>query len=451
MNNKTQTPEGKMSTGKVILIAAAALVLIAALLFLLLYGRSLLFQYSGSKGGKKVTMGPFTDFHFSNPGGSYMNAGYSYDAELRDGKVIVTVRLDGMPQEDARTMETDVSFMKTLEEISEKYNVKKWNGFNRSNKYVLDGYGFSLSIVMENGESLSAHGYMAWPDNFTEFSREVIAHFTWLYETYYPNRERALDTYFSEELVPEHGLLEKTTDIGYPYLCAPDNRYTYRAPDIPEGIVAHVTNDFTHEQDSGYTEETDMLVAYIRKGETDENGYTPIQLEIELYTTDEDANVSLLFRDLADDALFFNDGIMSWLFSFHEDGRLYIGYYSVKSDRVSTGQKERRLKIYGPDGDLYVKLADESAEGPDRGDWTEEMMAALMQTADAYGLTQSTAKWRNDPADSTISVFEINQIVSVSTYSSADSQFSAKLAETEPGNEIGEYIVKGGLYGNNEG
>ncbi len=439
-----------MSAGKVILIAVAVLAVIAALLFFLLYGRHILFRYSGSKGGQKINMSSFTGFHLSNSDGSYMNAGYSYDAELEDGKVLVTVRLDGMPQEEAdeRKIETDISFMKKLEELSESYGIKKWNGFSRSDQNVLDGYGFGLTVIMDNGEILSAHGYMAWPDNYREYSSEVRAHFMQLYESVYPDRRKALETYFSEVLVPEHGLAARSADVEYPYLCAGEGRFTYGAPDLPLGIVAHVTGNFT-EEESGYTEDTDMLVAYLRRGDTDDYGYARTQLEIELYTADRNANVTLVFRDMADEEMFFNDGLMSWLFSTYADGRRYIGYYSAKSDSVSSGSRERCLKIYGMEDGSFVKVADVSAEGPAKGEWSADDTEAIMNAAGTYGLGGTVTKWKKDPSDVLISTFDINEIVSVSTYTSADSLFSDRIAETKAGDQIGDYRVKGGITGNN--
>ena len=128
-------------------------------------------------------MAPMVSFRFNASGGSYMNSGETYEAALKDGTVTVRIRLDGVDDEDAEEFTTDESFLRKLDEIVERNNVKKWNGFSLSNKNVLDGHGFSLSIKMENGEYLSAHSYMAWPDNYSEFCGEVTALFMELYDS----------------------------------------------------------------------------------------------------------------------------------------------------------------------------------------------------------------------------------------------------------------------------
>ena len=140
-------------------------------------------MYSGSRGGKRIKMAPIVSFRFNASGGSYMNSGTTYEAQLKDGKVVVRIRLDEVAEEDAEEFVTDESFLRKLDEIVERNNVKKWNGFSLSNKQVLDGHGFSLTIKMENGEYLSAHSYMAWPDNYSEFSGEVAALFMDLYDS----------------------------------------------------------------------------------------------------------------------------------------------------------------------------------------------------------------------------------------------------------------------------
>ncbi len=140
-------------------------------------------MYTGSRGGKRVSMSSVVSFEFGASGGSYMNSGVTFTAKKQeDGSVSVRVRLDGVPDEEADEFLTDTSFLQELDRMIEKYNVKKWNGFTRSNRMVMDGHGFRLSIKMDNGERLYATGYMAWPENYDEFSSEVGSLFMSLYE-----------------------------------------------------------------------------------------------------------------------------------------------------------------------------------------------------------------------------------------------------------------------------
>jgi len=64
--------------------------------------------------------------------------------------------------------EVDDNFVKKIETILQKYEVYKWNGFDRVAKDILDGNGFQLSIHLEDDTYISAHGYHIWPNNYEE-------------------------------------------------------------------------------------------------------------------------------------------------------------------------------------------------------------------------------------------------------------------------------------------
>ena len=66
-----------------------------------------------------------------------------------------------------------------------KYNVNKWDGFNKSDKNVLDGNSFSFSYSNTDNKSIEAHGYMKWPNNYREFRDEIKA----LYEKEFENEK----------------------------------------------------------------------------------------------------------------------------------------------------------------------------------------------------------------------------------------------------------------------
>ena len=60
-----------------------------------------------------------------------------------------------------------------MQEIFNKYEVYKWNWFNKNNKDVLDGDSFSFNLsTIDNGD-ITAHGYMSWPKNYSEVKSEL--------------------------------------------------------------------------------------------------------------------------------------------------------------------------------------------------------------------------------------------------------------------------------------
>ena len=55
-----------------------------------------------------------------------------------------------------------------LEGIVIQYQLSAWNGFDEVDNRVSDGSNFTLSIELENGKSIYAHGSNAFPQGFGE-------------------------------------------------------------------------------------------------------------------------------------------------------------------------------------------------------------------------------------------------------------------------------------------
>ena len=112
-------------------------------------------------------------FSFDTVDGMAINAGVKYSIKLEENKYIATIRKNGKSEEDETKKEIFNEKVKELENILNKYNVSKWNGFNKSNKNVLDGHSFSLSIKLGDDSYVSASGYMRWPKNYKNVRNEL--------------------------------------------------------------------------------------------------------------------------------------------------------------------------------------------------------------------------------------------------------------------------------------
>ena len=99
-------------------------------------------------------------FYFTYSNGYAMNAYTKYQIDEKDGKY-----------------ELSLEKMKELEIILNQYNVSELNGFNKTDKNVLDGDSFSFSLRMENNKGISASGYMKWPENYKNVVRELETFF----------------------------------------------------------------------------------------------------------------------------------------------------------------------------------------------------------------------------------------------------------------------------------
>ena len=109
-----------------------------------------------------------TCMHFTYTTGYHMYAYTIYDIEYKDGKYIASIKPTDIPDEEKKEVELSNDVVANIEKKLTEYNVSKWDGFNENDKYVLDGDSFSFSLKYENEVSISAHGYMRWPDNYRD-------------------------------------------------------------------------------------------------------------------------------------------------------------------------------------------------------------------------------------------------------------------------------------------
>ena len=126
---------------------------------------------------KPVKIGEIEYFHFGYNSGSMVNASVSYTLNLKDGVYTASVKPLYEPEEATKTVTVDDSFARELERLLVQYKVGKWNGFHKFNKMVMDGSNFGLSVIMTDGTSLDAHGYMKWPKNYSEVRNGIEALF----------------------------------------------------------------------------------------------------------------------------------------------------------------------------------------------------------------------------------------------------------------------------------
>ena len=98
---------------------------------------------------------------------------HSYGVDIADRKATITI--EDMQHHDygELTDTAGVDFIQALEALCAKHDVKRYDGFDKYNKYVCDGSGFSLSIRYDNGQTVDAHGMNEWPKGYSAFSDEM--------------------------------------------------------------------------------------------------------------------------------------------------------------------------------------------------------------------------------------------------------------------------------------
>ncbi|MGN0388463.1 MAG: hypothetical protein ACI4ER_06575 [Suilimivivens sp.] len=130
---------------------------------------------------KKEEPMEITAFSFSHSGMS-MDQCYSYTVTKEGDGVRFQAELS------AGNTEVDVIIdepvLAQLSEIADTYEIKKWDGFHKTNSMVLDGDGFGLSVTYADGSSISAGGSNSFPKGYGEAAGEITSLFDGLVKEY---------------------------------------------------------------------------------------------------------------------------------------------------------------------------------------------------------------------------------------------------------------------------
>ena len=132
-------------------------------------------------GCKKKEVKNIKSFHFSYSNGCMAYSSDSYDLEKKDDVYTVTYKPRYVPDKDAIKLTVDKSFADGLENLINSSSAVKWDKFSKNNKNVLDGDSFSFSVYYEDG-SISAHGYMSWPEGYSSVKSRICSYFDALFE-----------------------------------------------------------------------------------------------------------------------------------------------------------------------------------------------------------------------------------------------------------------------------
>ena len=101
--------------------------------------------------------------------------------ELKDKKYQVSIKPTGITEEETLKIEISPKEINKIEKILKENEIGNWNGFQKTDKNVLDGNSFSLSIRFTNNDSISASGYMKYPNNYKKVQAELDKFFMDIY------------------------------------------------------------------------------------------------------------------------------------------------------------------------------------------------------------------------------------------------------------------------------
>ena len=101
--------------------------------------------------------------------GSIGGDGHHYLVKAEGDSVTLTYEDWELRDFGEMTIVIDSAVTDSLAALCKRLQIYKWDGFDKTNKYVLDGDGFSLYLAYEDGRRVSAHGTNSYPAGYGEF------------------------------------------------------------------------------------------------------------------------------------------------------------------------------------------------------------------------------------------------------------------------------------------
>jgi len=105
--------------------------------------------------------------------GSYFPGYTTYEIVKNDEKYELTIQRINDPETETINKNINKKYVDEISKVLSEYDVYKWDGFNKTDKNVMDGSSFSLDVTYDNDKSISAHGYMKYPKNYKEVKEKI--------------------------------------------------------------------------------------------------------------------------------------------------------------------------------------------------------------------------------------------------------------------------------------
>lgn len=111
-------------------------------------------------------------FDYSHSGSSTFEI-YSYAVAKDEASGKMTIQYDLFCGFFTGALPADDEFLQKLSELNADYDLRKWDGFNKSNSHVSDGTGFDLEVRFDDGTGISASGSNSFPEGYGDASRAI--------------------------------------------------------------------------------------------------------------------------------------------------------------------------------------------------------------------------------------------------------------------------------------
>ena len=116
---------------------------------------------------------------YSYSTGNAMNSSVVYEVKC-ENECILKIKPNNVSKIFTKTYTISDDDINKLIEIINTNKVYEWDGYNKSDRLVMDGNSFSFNLKTKEGTEIDAHGYMKWPKNY----QKVRGEFNSLFDKY---------------------------------------------------------------------------------------------------------------------------------------------------------------------------------------------------------------------------------------------------------------------------
>lgn len=114
---------------------------------------------------KDINVSNIKYLRFSYTTGYMANSDTRYEIDCKE-ECVLLYKPYGVSSDKEKRYKINNKTILEIEELLNKYNVSKWNGFHGNDKNVLDGDSFGFYVTMKSGDRIESSGYMSWPKNY---------------------------------------------------------------------------------------------------------------------------------------------------------------------------------------------------------------------------------------------------------------------------------------------
>ena len=106
--------------------------------------------------------------------GTYIGGIYTYEIYKEEDDIKLKVEYMNINEDNPDIITIDNNSLDRIMELVKKHKANNWDGYDKYATDILDGSGFSMTIKLTNGKSISFSGTNCAPKGYYAFEKEVL-------------------------------------------------------------------------------------------------------------------------------------------------------------------------------------------------------------------------------------------------------------------------------------